>query len=71
MDQPRLTITNPPIMSVVAPMKIAVSNGVIIQLLRMVRPQFWTVRASLRFEAKMLKSALVWWTSPLGQIAAA
>jgi hypothetical protein len=52
MDQPRLTITNPPIMSVVTTMKIAVSNRVIIQLLRMVRPQFWTVRAGLRFEAK-------------------
>jgi hypothetical protein len=37
--QPRLTITNPPIISVAAPMKIAVSNGVMIQLLRMASPR--------------------------------
>jgi hypothetical protein len=37
-DQPNPTITNPPIISVVAPMKIAVSNGVMIQWLRMASP---------------------------------
>jgi hypothetical protein len=38
-SQPTAIIINPPTISMVAAMKTAVSDGVIIQLLRMVRPQ--------------------------------
>jgi hypothetical protein len=38
-SQPTPIIINPPTISMVAAMKTAVSDGVIIQLLRMVRPQ--------------------------------
>jgi hypothetical protein len=49
-------------------MRIAVSNGVIIQKLRMARPQFWTVLSGPALRGEMLKYALVCWTSPLGQV---